>query len=125
MSIRRQHLKPQKMFGYHLMLDLYKCDHNIVNSLEVCYNYLNDLADLIGVHKQSAPFVVYTDEKLFPDKAGISAWIPIVESGFSIHTISPTNFVSVDIYSCKKFNRQQVRKFTVKIFKPKKVEENF
>lgn len=119
------HLKPRKIFGYHLMLDLYECDHNAIISLEVCYNYLNDLADLIGVHKQSPPFVVYTDEKMFPDKAGISAWIPIVESAFSIHTLSKTDFVSIDIYSCKKFNRLQIKNFTIKIFKPKKIEEKF
>lgn len=122
---RISQLKPRKIFGYQLMLDLYECNHDAVNNLEICYNYLNDLVDLIGVHRQSPPFVVYTDEKMFPDKAGVSGWIPIVESGFSIHTIAPTNFASIDIYSCKKFDREKVKKFTIKIFKPRKIEEKF
>ncbi len=116
-------LKPRKIFGYHMILDLYDCDVKAIDSMSVCYNYLNDLADLIKVHKQSAPMVVYTDPVKYPDKAGISGWLPIVESGFSIHTLTPSKFVSIDIYSCKKYNVDQVRAFTVKTFKPKEIEE--
>ncbi|HNZ86228.1 MAG TPA: S-adenosylmethionine decarboxylase [bacterium] len=114
---------PRKIFGYHMVLDLYGCDPKALDSMDICYKYLNDLADLIKVHKQSQPFIVYTDPIKYPDKAGISGWIPIVESGFSIHTLTPQKFASIDIYSCKKYNPDIVRKFTVKIFKPKEIEE--
>lgn len=118
-------LKPRKIFGYHLILDLYGCDPKALDSMSVCYNYLNDMVDLIKVHRQSQPMVVYTDPIKYPDKAGISGWIPIVESGFSIHTLTPTRFASIDIYSCKKYDREMVKKFTIKVFKPKEVEEKF
>lgn len=118
-------IKPRKIFGYHLVLDLYGCDKKAIDSMQVCYNYLNDLADLLGVHRQSAPLVFYTDPIKYPDKAGISAWIPIVESGFSIHTLTPTRFASIDIYSCKKYNQAKVKNYTITIFKPKEVEEKF
>ena len=114
---------PRKIFGYHMTLDCYGCNHKAVDSVEVCYNYLDKMTEVMRVHKQSPPFVVYTDPIKYPDKAGISGWVPIVESGISIHTLTPTNFISVDIYSCKRYNIDKVREFTKKIFKPKEIEE--
>lgn len=115
----------KSVFGYHLTLDLYDCDPQKVGSLKVCYKYLDTVPDVIGTHKQSPPYIVYTDEKKYPNKAGLSGWIPIVESGISIHTLTSTNFISIDVYSCKKFDRQKIRDFTKKTFKPKKIEEKY
>lgn len=114
-----------EVFGYQIVLDCYGCDKKALDSVETCYYYLDKLVDLLGTHRQSPPFVVYTDPIKYPDKAGISGWIPIVESGFSIHTITPAGFASIDIYSCKKYNKEMVKDFTRKIFKPKKIEEQF
>lgn len=122
---RSNNKKIRKIFGYHLMLDLYNCDPKAVKSLEKCYYYLDVLPEIIGTNKQSPPFIFYTDKKKYPDKAGLSGWIPIVESGISIHTIIPTNFISIDVYSCKYFDTKKVKNFTIKIFKPKKIEEKF
>lgn len=123
--LKKLEQKIRKIFGYHLILDLYNCDPKTVGSLETCYYYLDKLPEIIGIHKQSPPYIIFTDEKKYPDKAGLSGWIPIVESGISIHTIIPTNFVSIDIYSCKKFDPKKVKNFTIKIFKPREVEEKF
>lgn len=117
--------KIRKNFGWCLILDLYNCDPKTVRSSDICYNYLNTMPDIMGTHKQSSPFVVVTDGKRYPDKAGLSGWIPIVESGISIHTLTPTNFISIDIYSCKKFNNEKLIEFTKKTFKPKKIEKKF
>jgi len=117
--------KPRKVFGHHLILDLYDCDPEATGSLETCYYYLDTLPGLIGTHKQSPPFVVYTDEKKYPDKAGLSGWIPIVESGISIHTLTPTNFISIDVYSCKEYDPEEIKKFTREVFKPREIEEKY
>ena len=87
-------------FGYHLMLDLYECDKNAVGSIQVCYAFFDRLPEIIHTSKQAPPYIFYTDEKQYPDKAGISGWIPLVESGISIHTLTPTNFISIDVYTC-------------------------
>jgi len=121
----KSRVKIRRIFGYHLALDLYDCDPKTVGSLEVCYNYLDNLPEFMHVNKQSPPYIVCTDAKKYPDKAGLSGWIPIVESGLSIHTLTPTNFISIDVYSCKKFNIEKIKRFTTNIFKPKKVEEKF
>ena len=87
-----------QIFGYQLVLDCYGCSKERIDSIEICYYYLDQLVDLIGVHRQSPPFVVYTDPIKYPDKAGISGWLPIVESGFTIHTITPAKFSSIYIF---------------------------
>ena len=116
---------PRKIFGYHMTMDCYGCDRKTIDSIKVCYNYLNKMTEIMKVHKQSEPYVVYTDPIKYPDKAGISAWVPIVESGVSIHTLTPTGFISIDVYSCKKYNIEKIRDFTRKTFKPKEIEEKF
>lgn len=118
----------QTHFGEYLMLDLYDCDHKIVGNLKKCYLYLDKLPKLLGLKKLSQPSIIYTDEKKYPDKAGLSGWIPFFSSknktfsGASIHTLTPTNFISIDIYSCKNFNTEKIKKFTIDTFKPKKVK---
>ena len=114
---------PKKIFGYHMIMDCYGCDRKAVDSVEVCYHYLDKITEVMKVHKQSPPFVVYTDPVKYPDKAGISGWVPVVESGVSIHTLTVTNFISIDVYSCKKYSIEKVREFTRSIFKPQEIEE--
>ena len=114
---------PAKVFGYHMIMDCYGCDRTATDSMEICYNYLNKMTELMKVHKQSQPFVVYTDPVKYPDKAGVSGWVPIVESGVSIHTLTVTNFISIDVYSCKKYNVEKLREFTKSVFKPEEIEE--
>jgi S-adenosylmethionine decarboxylase len=116
---------PKTVFGYHLIMDCYGCEKKAVDSMEVCYKYLDDIVTLLKMHKQTQPFVVYTDPIKYPDKAGISGWVPIVESGISIHTLTPTDFVSIDVYSCKKYNIEKVKAFTRSVFHPKEIEEKF
>lgn len=106
-------------------MDCYGCDHKAVDSMEVCYKYLDDMTALLKMHKQTQPFVVYTDPVKYPDKAGISGWVPVVESGISIHTLTPTDFVSIDVYSCKKYSTEKVKAFTSSVFKPLEIEEKF
>ena len=114
---------PRKVFGYHMIMDCYGCNRKAVDSVEVCYKYLNEITEVMKVHQQSPPFVIYTDPIKYPDKAGISGWVPVVESGVSIHTITPAAFISIDVYSCQKYSPEKVRAFTKKMFQPKEIEE--
>jgi S-adenosylmethionine/arginine decarboxylase-like enzyme len=125
--------KQQKYFGRYLMLDLYDCDPTAVGSLELCYSYLDSLSHILGTSKLAPPFIIYTDENKYPDKAGLSGWVAFFNkktktfSGASIHTLTPTNFVSIDIY-CGNGSLSDLKKainFTLKIFKPKKIEKGY
>lgn len=115
-------------FGYHLMLDLYECDKNAVGSIHECYAFLDKLPEIIHTSKQAPPYIFYTDEKQYPDKAGLSGWVPLVESGISIHTLTPTNFVSIDIYTCHHLDKpliEKIKEYTFGIFLPRETEERF
>lgn len=87
-------------FGQSLHIDLYGVDKEICDDLSFCYQILDDLADFLHMHKQSPPFIFRSPDQQFPEKAGLSGWVPLIESGISIHTLTLTGFVSIDIYTC-------------------------
>ena len=111
-------------YGFHLMLDCYRCDPDKLNDIDACYNFLDRLVDNIGMQKQTQPYVFRTPES-FVGQKGLSGWVPIVESGISIHTLTETNFISLDVYSCRRFDIQEAISFTQKIFNPEEIETNF
>lgn len=87
-------------FGQSLHIDLYGVSKEICDDLSFCYQILDDLADFLNMHKQSPPFIFRSPDKEFPEKAGLSGWVPLIESGISIHTLIVKEFVSIDIYTC-------------------------
>ncbi len=47
---------------------------------------------------------------------GFDAFIPLIDSGISIYVWSSAKFLSVVIYTCKKFEKQKAIDFTKKFF---------
>jgi S-adenosylmethionine/arginine decarboxylase-like enzyme len=112
-------------FGYQLLLDLYDCKPGACDDLALCYKFLDEIVEYLGMEKQAPPGIFFTDAKRFPDKAGLSGWAPLVESSIVIHTLSCKNFISVDIYCCKRFDRDKARSFVKRFFSPKRIDEQF
>ena len=114
------------MFGPHLTLDLYGCNEEKLSDLNFIYKILDELPNLMEMHKISPPQVILHkgNPKSF-DKGGISAFVLIAESHISIHTFIGYGFASVDIFSCKPFDEKKVEDYVVKAFEAKKVEKNF
>jgi len=121
---RKKIKRKNKYFGYHLMIDLYGCNVDQINNLDYCYDFLDKLPAKIGMDKQSPPFIFRSPE-YYPGKAGLSGWVPIIQSGISIHTLKDTGFVSIDVYSCSNYNKNNVIKEIKKYFKPEEVEANY
>ena len=115
----------KQVFGHELLLDCYDCKPRTCNDLEHCYSFLDKLVNFIGMKKQEPPTVFRTDRRLYPDKAGLSGWVPLVESSIVIHTLSKHNFISIDVYSCGRFEQRKVIAFTKRYFHPKKIEQQF
>ena len=112
-------------FGYHLMLDMYDCQGEALASISLSYEFLEKLAGLLKMTKQAPPFLFRSDGEAFPDKAGLSGWLPLIESGIQIHTIEPVRFVSLDVYSCRLFDKAVVVRFAKEVFQPSKVDRQF
>lgn len=90
----------ERAFGRSLHVDLYGVRPESCDDLAFCYALLDDLTTRLGMHKQAPPFIFRSPDKQYPDKAGLSGWVPLIESGISIHTLTLTGFVSIDIYTC-------------------------
>jgi len=112
------------MFGPHLMLDCYGCNEKKLKDLDFVLKFLNDLTDLICMHKISEPHAInYPGNPKSFDKGGISAVVIIAESHISIHTFPSHRYMSVDIFSCKDFDVERTTDFIIKTFEVKKVEK--
>ncbi len=114
------------MFGPHLTLDLYGCNEEKISNMSFIYQILEELPELMGMHKISPPHIIF--HKGNPnsfDKGGISAFILIAESHISIHTFIGYGFASIDVFSCKPFDVEKIKRYLVEKFEAKKVEENF
>jgi len=117
-------LKGEKVLGPHLMLDCYGCDENKLKDLDFVLKFLDDLPDLIGMHKIAEPHAIdYPGNPKSFDRGGISAVVIIAESHISIHTFPSRNYMSVDIFSCKNFDVNKTIEFIVKSFGVKKFEK--
>src|SRR5207253_8239337 len=76
------------------------------------------------MHKQSPPFIFRSPAHDFPDKAGISGWVPLIESGISIHTLTLRGFVTLDVYTCGELPVRETLSFIRKKFSPARMAYN-
>jgi len=113
------------MFGPHLTLDLYDCNKKRLLDLDFVYKVLDELPNLIGMHKISPPQVMvqHPNPNTF-DKGGISGFVLIEESHVSIHTFVAQEYASIDIFSCKDFDVQGAVNYLVNKFEAQKVEKH-
>ena len=112
-------------FGFQLLLDLYACKPGACDDLSLCYNFLDEIVRVLEVEPQSPPFIFRTDGSRYPDKAGLSGWVPLVESGVQLHTLTPKDFISIDVYSCRPFDLESVKAFVRRTFRPKRMDAQF
>ena len=112
-------------FGFQLLLDLYDCKKGACDDLCLCYDFLEEIVRVLKVEPQSPPFIFRTDGQRYPDKAGLSGWVPLVESGGQLHTLTPKDFISIDVYSCRSFDLEAVKAFVRRVFAPRRIDEQF
>ncbi|HEX9240283.1 MAG TPA: S-adenosylmethionine decarboxylase, partial [Candidatus Bathyarchaeia archaeon] len=91
------------MFGPHLTLDLSECDRRKLSDLSHIYDLLDELPDVIGMHKITPPYTFIYRPGDNPSEWGVSGFVIIAESHISIHTFPDRNSAFVDIFSCKQF----------------------
>ncbi len=79
--------------GRHLLLELFDCDIDVINSLEAVKGALVEAARLA---QATIVDVVFHEFNPF----GISGVVVIAESHLSIHTWPEYRYAAVDIFSC-------------------------
>ena len=112
-------------FGFQLLLDLYGCRAGICDDLSLCYQFLDEIVTDLGMAKQAPPNIFRSPAEQFPDKAGLSGWAPLIESSVVIHTLTVTNFISIDVYCCKWFDINVAKDVCRKFFSPERMDEQY
>ena len=110
-------------FGHSLHFDMYGVSSQICESIDFCHDALVDLVEQLRMRRQSPPFLFRTPEEFGPAVAGLSGWVPLVESGISIHTLTKRAFVSVDVYTCGDLPQEEVVGFLRTRFDPSSWDE--
>jgi len=119
-----------KPFGYSYFIDMYGCRAGAADDMEFTYRFLEQLVDRIGMTRMAPPVVIHAPRdkdgaEIYPEKAGVSGWVPLIESGIQIHSIEPTHFITLDVYSCKEFDPNIIKHFAYECFGFDGCEERF
>ena len=104
---------------------MYGCKPGVCDDLSLCYQFLDEIVGDLGMEKQAPPNIFRSDATRFPDKAGLSGWAPLIESSVVIHTLTPKNYISIDIYCCKTFDLEKAKDICKKFFAPKKIDVQY
>ncbi|MFM7389223.1 MAG: S-adenosylmethionine decarboxylase [Vampirovibrionales bacterium] len=115
------HNEPAIGFGPHLMLDCRQCDYDKINSLDVVYNFLNELPELVGMTKIIPPYV-FPYSGLIPEDKGITGMVIIAESHLTFHSFVEKDYFFFDMFSCKPFDVAKVEQHVIETFGVKSYE---
>jgi S-adenosylmethionine decarboxylase len=97
-----------------------------LNDQELILGCLNELPELLGMHKLSQPVVYEASDNGKKDPGGWSGFVVIAESHISIHTFPANGFVTIDAYTCKNgLDMRYVVTYFVEKFWLKETETNF
>ena len=110
----------KKPFGYSYFLDMYNTATGTADNMELVYRFLERLVDEIGMTRMTPPIVIHgpTDhgEEIYADKYGVSGWVGLIESGIQIHSMEPKRFITLDVYSCNKFDSEIIYNYAKECF---------
>ena len=101
-------------WGWHLVLNLYDCSLEKIQSAETIRQFVIDLCDLIEMRRFGEPTIVNFGDD--PRVTGYSLVQLIETSNICGHFAEDTNRAFIDIFSCKKFDPEVAAEFCVKTF---------
>ena len=99
----------KKIWGYSTHLNLYGCDHDKIRSINGTSEFLLKLTSYIKMTPYGLPQVIHFGKD--PTVTGISANIFLEESNICLHLVEQDNSCFLDIFSCKKYNPEEVFDF--------------
>ena len=85
-------------------------------------DYFKTITSSLGLKTYSKPIIHTPSGKGKEINQGYDAFVPLINSGIYLGAWTNKRFLSVVIYTCKKFNPKKAIKVTKIFFKIKKVE---
>lgn len=106
---------------YHIIFDAIGCDAKRIGDEQFVFKLLMEIPRMIGMQILAGPNLIRDRN---PDNLGITGIEIISFSHISIHTFTKTREAFVDIFSCKPFDTEKVKRYLYKELKvsPKNVE---
>ncbi len=93
----------------HLIIDGYSANQKILQDMDSLKHWLETYPSEIGMTRISSPYVLrYVGSK--SEDWGISGFVFIAESHISVHTFAESNYVNIDIFSCRDFDADKAIK---------------
>ena len=103
-----------EVWGVASAIDIYECDPDKIRDADLIKRFVAELCDLIEMKRFGETQVVHfgEDEKV----AGFSMVQLIETSLISAHFANQSNATYLDVFSCKTYDPEEVRKFAQKYF---------
>lgn len=108
-------------FGPHLMIDGNGCDKQKLSDENLIRNFLLDLTKEINMTKIGGPYVLRYKDR-WAATEGVTGVVIFAESHATIHTFPDSNYVFIDVFSCKEFDIKKAKRFIKKYLKIKKMK---
>lgn len=102
-------------WGYHLIVDAGKCCPNAIRSRKTIHNFTKSLVSSIDMVAYGEPQIVYFGTG---NKAGYTLVQLIETSNVCAHFVEETNDMYLDVFSCKPFEKADVKRVVQYYFKP-------
>lgn len=103
-----------KSWGYHLILDCNGCDPLAIRNEELLVKWIGDLVERINMKAHGDPIITYNGEQ--PYHSGYTVVQIITTSSIVAHFIDEPASVYLDVFSCKPFEPQTVKKIMKEYF---------
>lgn len=101
---------------YHIIFDVIGAKSELLRNEDFVFHLLLDVPKIVNMKVLAGPSLVRDYDKT---NLGISGFAIISFSHISIHTFSSTGVALVDIFSCKPFDKEKVRKYLFEKFQVK------
>jgi S-adenosylmethionine decarboxylase proenzyme len=82
-----------RALGYHLLIEFYGCDHDILNNVGKIKNSMDDAALISGASIVESVFHRFSPH-------GVSGVVVIAESHLAIHTWPEHGYAAIDLFTC-------------------------
>ena len=114
--------KTKRSWGYHLIVNAAGCDPEAIRSKEVIRQFSEELVQRIDMVAYGKPQIVRFGTSV---QKGYTLVQLIETSCISAHFSEESNEVYLDVFSCKKFEKNDTLAVFTKYFSPKKMTTDF
>lgn len=114
----------KKGYGPHLTYDGYNCPTDPLNNMQLVFQFLSKMPEVLGMHKLTQPYTLFYDGGGIAEDYGVTGVVIIAESHISIHTYPHDKTFFLDVFSCRPFDVEKTLTFVRETFKAEKEDIN-